>query len=714
MAADGSRNHAPGGGGRGQGPGPGEGGGAAGGGPSSARLRAEEVVERGLRLYAHGDLVGALAEWRRALEIDQGNRRGRDYLTYVENHFELLSEKFRAARERRGTGGGTAIEVEAGDPMDDIDPYESMQLEGGLALNIEVEVSDGEPPAGEVAGQGAAPGAPQPGSRAPGGKPSAGRTARGRRPEADADEPWPAGGAWPPPRNDTLEMNVEPSFLDDLDLDSDEQDTADLGGTDDDDDDDDDEEDDDDVEDDDGSEADDDAAEELDAELFAAEPLDGDPDVVPEGKDGEAEADAADREPGTGEITLPVRRRRRAGPGLPAAEGSGPLGPGALEQVGGLMGERREFDLSDFGSGAALVDAATRRAEEEAWADGTPVADGSDAMAEVRELRDDELREVRVTFRRPGQSTAPPGTRGARQAGGQREADDDSESAADPIERRGDLGLRDEDDEDGDVDEYDEDERTTERRSRLQTRVRQTERPDERVPTGASGEAERLLDGEGGEIVLLQKRRRDRDSGAVASSGGADRVAGPGRPDSVDGEADRATTELAGRDLPMSHSSVSIDLVSGDLAAELDEAMAAAGHIVGGEVRTRERVVWLIERARHENLAGHYPLAVVALDLALAENPESAVVQKLIHSNRELLFEIYGNYLGDMSAVPALALPMSAIPVHELDHRAAFLLSRVDGVLSLEDVLDVSGMARLEAFRHLTRLMLRGILEIRP
>jgi hypothetical protein len=131
------------------------------------------------------------------------------------------------------------------------------------------------------------------------------------------------------------------------------------------------------------------------------------------------------------------------------------------------------------------------------------------------------------------------------------------------------------------------------------------------------------------------------------------------------------------------------------------------------EEQLRDRVGWLIERARQENREGRYPRAVVAVDLALDENPESAVVQKLIHTNRELFLEIYANYLGDMRAVPGLAMPMSAIPVNDLDHRAAFLLSRVDGVLSLEDVLDVAGMARLEAFRHLSRLMLRGILEIR-
>ena len=49
----------------------------------------------------------------------------------------------------------------------------------------------------------------------------------------------------------------------------------------------------------------------------------------------------------------------------------------------------------------------------------------------------------------------------------------------------------------------------------------------------------------------------------------------------------------------------------------------------------------------------------------------------------------------------------------ELDSRSAFLLSRVDGNLTFEEILDVAGMTRLEAFRYLARLLLRGILEVR-
>jgi len=127
----------------------------------------------------------------------------------------------------------------------------------------------------------------------------------------------------------------------------------------------------------------------------------------------------------------------------------------------------------------------------------------------------------------------------------------------------------------------------------------------------------------------------------------------------------------------------------------------------------RRRVSGLIKRGELESRLGQHTTAVVALELALDESPDSAVAQKVVHRHKDLLYDIYQNYLGDMSAIPALALPIHELAKQDLDNRAAFLLSRVDGSLSFEEVLDVSGMTRLESFRHLCKMLLRGILEVR-
>jgi hypothetical protein len=58
------------------------------------------------------------------------------------------------------------------------------------------------------------------------------------------------------------------------------------------------------------------------------------------------------------------------------------------------------------------------------------------------------------------------------------------------------------------------------------------------------------------------------------------------------------------------------------------------------------------------------------------------------------------------------------IPVHgqatpDLDPRSAFLLSRIDGSMTVEDVLDVSGMPRTEALRVMALLVRRGAVVVK-
>lgn len=129
--------------------------------------------------------------------------------------------------------------------------------------------------------------------------------------------------------------------------------------------------------------------------------------------------------------------------------------------------------------------------------------------------------------------------------------------------------------------------------------------------------------------------------------------------------------------------------------------------------RSDARVDRLLDLARQEQQKGTLPIAVVALDLALEEASKSAEAQGLVDEHHDDVLELYETYLGEPNAVPALAVPLHELEMHKLDHRAAFLLSRVDGALSVEDILDVCGMSRLEAYRHLCRLIVQGILKVR-
>lgn len=129
------------------------------------------------------------------------------------------------------------------------------------------------------------------------------------------------------------------------------------------------------------------------------------------------------------------------------------------------------------------------------------------------------------------------------------------------------------------------------------------------------------------------------------------------------------------------------------------------------EARLRRRISTLVELATKWSQVGEARKAAAAADLALAEEPDSATAQKLIHRNRDALTSIFQAYLGSLERRPALTRSFDELAQTALGARAAFLLSRIDGNLTFDEILDVSGMPRLEAYRYLCQLLMRGILS---
>jgi len=102
--------------------------------------------------------------------------------------------------------------------------------------------------------------------------------------------------------------------------------------------------------------------------------------------------------------------------------------------------------------------------------------------------------------------------------------------------------------------------------------------------------------------------------------------------------------------------------------------------------------------------------AVLAIERYFEADPELA---HLDAREREVFLRIFEGFLGRVDQVPLVAVPMHEISAANLDHRTGFLLSRIDGMLTFEDILDVAGMSRLEAYRILGSLLRRGFIEVR-
>lgn len=66
--------------------------------------------------------------------------------------------------------------------------------------------------------------------------------------------------------------------------------------------------------------------------------------------------------------------------------------------------------------------------------------------------------------------------------------------------------------------------------------------------------------------------------------------------------------------------------------------------------------------------------------------------------------------LGSVKAVPAV---VSGAPRSSLDHRAGFLLTFVDGRSSIDDILDASGLSRVDALHVLADLLTKGVIVVR-
>jgi hypothetical protein len=153
------------------------------------------------------------------------------------------------------------------------------------------------------------------------------------------------------------------------------------------------------------------------------------------------------------------------------------------------------------------------------------------------------------------------------------------------------------------------------------------------------------------------------------------------------------------------------DPIDAHTAQILDEIDAEAPADEPASEQTRRRIAALLDRAVAWNHGGSTEKAVCAVELALNEDPNSAIAQKLITRHRDVIMAVMQSYLGDLERQPQLAKSLQDLQSAPISPRAAFLLSRIDGTLSIDELLDVSGMPRLEAYRHLCQLYLRGILR---
>jgi hypothetical protein len=99
-------------------------------------------------------------------------------------------------------------------------------------------------------------------------------------------------------------------------------------------------------------------------------------------------------------------------------------------------------------------------------------------------------------------------------------------------------------------------------------------------------------------------------------------------------------------------------------------------------------------------------------ELVLGRTPDHEQAQRCANNCRARLIQLYSSKIGGTSFVVTVALSESQLRWLGLDHRSGFLLSRIDGISTVEELLDVCGMPRLEALKTLADLLERGAIRL--
>jgi hypothetical protein len=120
--------------------------------------------------------------------------------------------------------------------------------------------------------------------------------------------------------------------------------------------------------------------------------------------------------------------------------------------------------------------------------------------------------------------------------------------------------------------------------------------------------------------------------------------------------------------------------------------------------------------AQRLHLTGEHERSLELAERLAARYPHLPLdgLEPLILENQEALEQIYIERLGPLQCIPVPQAGAERLDSLDLDPRAVFLLTRIDGTLSVEDLLDISGMSRFETARLLLRLRELSLLSFEP
>jgi hypothetical protein len=119
----------------------------------------------------------------------------------------------------------------------------------------------------------------------------------------------------------------------------------------------------------------------------------------------------------------------------------------------------------------------------------------------------------------------------------------------------------------------------------------------------------------------------------------------------------------------------------------------------------------LLRQAEQRLALDDFDGALELLEGVPAESPAGEAAYRLARDATERLEQQYGSQLGGFDLFPRVTLPADEIIWLNLNHRAGFILSQIDGHVTYEDLVSLSGMPRIDTLRILCTLLQEGVIR---
>jgi serine/threonine protein kinase len=123
-------------------------------------------------------------------------------------------------------------------------------------------------------------------------------------------------------------------------------------------------------------------------------------------------------------------------------------------------------------------------------------------------------------------------------------------------------------------------------------------------------------------------------------------------------------------------------------------------------------VAQLIGQALRHQARNDLETAVLELELALSSARPDGELDALIATHDALFLSTFTAFIGDQTRTVAVSQHLEQLVGVAIDQRAAYLLTRIDGTLTVAELVANCGLPRRDACRHLCQLMLRELVVL--